>query len=69
MLAFVILRLSDPNDEQGHMQKLVMQSFVERGNKANDPYVRAIGWWWLKDHVRAVNELTPVQPNASEHLF
>ena len=63
-------RVQDPNNETKALDKIVEKYFTERGKQFNDPYIRSLGKWLLKDYVAAVNELQPALLNSNiEHLM
>jgi hypothetical protein len=57
VLAVLMCRIQDPNNETKALDKVVETYFTQRGTKFNDPYIRSLGKWLLKDFVVAVNEL------------
>lgn len=63
-------RVRDPGNETKVIEKIVETHFLQRGTQFEDPYLRSIGKWILKDYVSAVNELQQTQANDHmDHFF
>ncbi|CDW90006.1 wd-40 repeat-containing protein [Stylonychia lemnae] len=57
VLAVLIVRLMDQEDSE-ILKDVYLKHFVERGEKAGDPYLQNIGRWQRKEFLKSVNIFT-----------
>ncbi len=77
VLALLIARLGEKESfgtdgqpektEDSWQQKVLLEHYIQRGERLGDPYLQNIGHWLRKDYVKAVN-VFHVDPSRFNNL-